>query len=253
MTAISHDLERRNSVLPYGRLEIKRLFNRTMSVSLVVSISLHLLLITGYYTREYFAGDDDAPIITVRMMKYSELGPPPSIQQADQVPAVGVTAAVTKPTIGIPVPVPDVEINPEQTIATQQELSQIQSAPVGEGQERGNLAIEKDIQIAPEDDPGMDEFVPVEKAPIPVKQVHPEYPEIARRTGIEGTVWIRALVDKQGKVKKAVVAKSDSELFEAVAIEAALHWLFTPAIMNSGPVTVWIVIPFRFQLNKQTP
>jgi hypothetical protein len=28
------------------------------------------------------------------------------------------------------------------------------------------------------------------------------------------------------------------------------QWVFTPAVMNNGPVTVWVVVPFNFQLKK---
>jgi protein TonB len=83
-----------------------------------------------------------------------------------------------------------------------------------------------------------------------VKQVQPDYPEIARRAGVEGTVWVKILVDKEGKAKKAVVMKSDAEIFDEPAKAAALQWVFTPAIMNNGPVAVWAAVPFRFKLNK---
>jgi len=83
-----------------------------------------------------------------------------------------------------------------------------------------------------------------------VKRVSPAYPEIAKRAGVEGKVYIKALVDKEGKVKKAVILKSDAEIFNKDALEAVYQWVFTPALMNNGPVTVWVVVPFNFQLKK---
>ncbi len=44
--------------------------------------------------------------------------------------------------------------------------------------------------------------------------------------------------------------KSDNEIFNENAIKAALGWVFTPAMMNNGPVAVWAAVPFRFKLNK---
>ncbi len=67
---------------------------------------------------------------------------------------------------------------------------------------------------------------------------------------MEGTVYVKILVDKEGKAKKAIVAKSDSEIFNDNAIKAALQWVFTPAMMNNGPVAVWAMVPFHFKLNK---
>mgnify|MGYP001093111118 CR=1 FL=1 len=30
--------------------------------------------------------------------------------------------------------------------------------------------------------------------------------------------------------------------------DAAKQWVFTPAMMNAGPVAVWVAMPFRFAL-----
>jgi len=163
-------------------------------------------------------------------------------------PQVAVSAPVARPTVGVPVPVPDAEVSPEQTIATQKEMSSVPSPVVSTDPTGGNVAIQQDIRIEDEPDPGA--FIPVEKQPVPVKQITPEYPEIARRAGVEGTVWVKVLVDKEGKAKKAIIMKSDAEIFNDAAIAAAKQWVFTPALMNNGPVAVWAAIPFRFKLNK---
>jgi outer membrane biosynthesis protein TonB len=39
-------------------------------------------------------------------------------------------------------------------------------------------------------------------------------------------------------------------LFNEVAVAAAMQWVFTPAVMNNGPVAVWVSIPFKFKLNQ---
>jgi protein TonB len=160
--------------------------------------------------------------------------------------AASVTAASAgvKPSVGIPVPVPDAEVSPEQTIATQQEMS-AQTAPIDQGPGGGN--VEKEIKIDEDEAPPAD-YVPYEKAPEAVKQVQPKYPDLATRAGLEGTVWVKIWVDKEGKPKKAVVQKSDAEIFNQPATEAAMQWIFTPAMMKNGPVSVWVSIPFRFKL-----
>ena len=108
-------------------------------------------------------------------------------------------------------------------------------------------AFRNDVNI---DDGPPPDFVPVEKQPTPVKSPPPAYPEIARRAGVEGTVWVKIWVDKEGKAKKAQILKSDAELFNQAAIDAAMQWVFTPAVMNNGPVAVWVSIPFKFKLNQ---
>jgi periplasmic protein TonB len=247
MTALAATATAVQSSVHYGMRELRGLYQKYATIGLTAAVLLHLSAVGGYYLAQWLNEDED-PVFTVRIMKYSELGPPPSITNTDAAPAVSVSVPVAKPTVGIPVPVPDAEVSPEQTIASQTEMSAVQ-APVVETQSggTGQVNVEQDIKISDEDPP---DFVPVEKMPVPVKTVQPDYPEIARRAGVEGTVWVKVLVDKEGKAKKALIQKSDAEIFNDAAIAAAMQFVFTPAIMNSGPVAVWASIPFRFKLNK---
>ncbi len=228
----------------YGMRELRALYQKYATIAIVSAVLIHLFIIGTYYIVGYLS-EEEEPIGMVRIMKYTDLGPPPSITNTEAAPQVAVTVPVAKPTVGIPVPVPDAEVSPEQTIATQTEMSAVSSPTAGTGDGEG-VQVQQDIQI--DEDPA--DFVPVEKQPVPVKQVSPEYPEIARKASVEGTVWVKILVDKEGKAKKAVIMKSDSEIFNEAAQKAALQWVFTPAMMNNGPVAVWAAVPFRFKLNK---
>ncbi|MCX8009714.1 MAG: energy transducer TonB, partial [Ignavibacteria bacterium] len=141
----------------------------------------------------------------------------------------------------------------EQTIATQAELSQ-QVSPVTT--DIGGATIEKNIDVKAEDinidDGPPADFVPFEKGPEIIKQVVPEYPDLARRANLEGKVWVKIWVDKEGKPRKAEVIKSDAEIFNEPAVKAAMQFLFTPAMMNNGPVAVWVTIPFKFNLRGES-
>jgi periplasmic protein TonB len=231
----------------YGAVELKRAYQKYFSIALGIAVSIHAVILGSYYLFELL-GQEEAPQRMVRIMKYSDLGPPPSIQSMNTPPPVSVSAPVAKPTVGAPVPVPDAEVSPEQTIATQTEMSQT-VAPILEGAGAdGGVSIEQDIQI--DEGPPAD-FVPYEKEPQIVKKVEPKYPELALRAGLEGKVTVKIWVDKEGKVKQVVVLKSDAEIFNESAIEAAKQFVFTPAYMNNGPVAVWVAFPFRFRLTDR--
>lgn len=235
-----------------SRRELKRMLGTHMEMGIIISAVLHVLLISSYYAVQYFdAMTEEAPVVKVRILKYSELGPPPSITNSLATPSVGVAREV-RPTIGTPVPVPDAEINPELTIATQTEMSSVTSSATLDGDgSGGQVQIEEDVTIQ-NDEPGMDEFIPVEKIPQVVYSERPEYPEIARRSSMEGYVWVKILVDKSGKPKKAVVIKENGgAIFNEAAVKAAMKYQFTPGVMNSGPVQVWVAIKFTFQLNDR--
>jgi len=236
----------------YGRAELKNVLQKNWVKGFGISVLVHFLVLGSYYAVNYLGQEEEVPTVRVRVMKYSDLGPPPSIAPAPPTPTMSVATA-TKPSVGVPVPVPDAEISPEQTIATQTELSNTPSPELEDLHDGGgDLRITQDIQIN-DDDPGMNEFIPVEKPPQIVKRVLPEYPPIAIRAGIEGVVWVKILVGKDGIPQKAVVVKFTSEIFNDAAMAAAMKFTFTPAYMNQGPVKVWVAIPFRFTLKEGQP
>jgi protein TonB len=230
----------------YGGIELKTNYQKYWIIGFAIATAIHLGLVGSYYLFQILTQEEE-PVRMVRMIKYSDLGPPPSITSASTPPPISVSAPTAKPTVGAPVPVPDAEVSPEQTIATQTEMSQ-QTAPLNEGlgDAGGGVAIEQDIKI--DDDAPPADFVPVEKEPVVIKKVEPKYPDLAMRAGLEGKVWVKIWVDKEGKPKRADVLKSDAEIFNQPAVDAAMQFLFTPAYMNNGPVAVWVSVPFRFKL-----
>jgi len=232
----------------YGAIELKQAYQRYFSIALGIAVFIHALIIGGYYLVEIL-NQEEPPTRMVHIMKYTDLGPPPSIQSANIPPPVSVTAPVAKPTVGAPVPVPDAEVSPEQTIASQTEMQQ-QVSPVSEGTGTdNNVTIEQDIKIDDEGPPA--DFVPYEKEPQIVKKVEPKYPDLAMRANLEGKVIVKIWVDKEGKVKQVVILKSDNDVFNEPAVEAAKQFVFTPAYMNNGPVAVWVSFPFRFKLTDK--
>jgi protein TonB len=240
------------AVLPtasqYGAVELKRIYQRNWLVGFLIAVGIHFAIVGSYYVVGLLQAEEP-PMVQVRLVKYSDLGPPPSITAANTPPPISVSAPTAKPTVGAPVPVPDAEVSAEQTIATQTEMSQ-QVAPMIEGSgEGGGVSVEQDIRID-EDAPPAD-FVPVEKEPVVVKKVEPKYPELAMRAGLEGKVWVKIWVDKEGKPRQVIVLKSDAEIFNEPSVEAAKQFVFTPAYMNNGPVAVWVSVPFKFTLKDR--
>jgi protein TonB len=81
-----------------------------------------------------------------------------------------------------------------------------------------------------------------------VEKPPPIYPELAQMSKIEGTVIVRVLVGKDGKVKDAILGKGVNDMLDDAAIDAAKHYVFQPAMQNKKPVAVWVAIPFKFSL-----
>jgi TonB family protein len=95
-------------------------------------------------------------------------------------------------------------------------------------------------------------FVSVEVEPHPIENIQSlvEYPEEAKRAGIEGKVILSALIDTNGKVIKVEVDRSDNPIFEESARKAVMKAKFTPAMGNGIPVRLWYTLPVIFKLSK---
>jgi len=97
-------------------------------------------------------------------------------------------------------------------------------------------------------------FVAVEEMPQPIGgiqgiQKRIIYPEIAKRAGVQGRVYIKAFVDETGTVKKAVVLKGIGAGCDEAAIAAVLKTKFKPGKQRGKPVRVQVSIPILFKLN----
>ncbi|MFN8359497.1 MAG: energy transducer TonB [Candidatus Kapaibacterium sp.] len=77
------------------------------------------------------------------------------------------------------------------------------------------------------------------------------YPDLARRSGVEGSVLIRVVVGIDGKpiAAKTRVMESTNELFNQAALDAVLSTTFTPAIQNKQPIEVPVIVPITFHLH----
>ena len=88
----------------------------------------------------------------------------------------------------------------------------------------------------------------VEKKPVIIKKVTPEYPATAQKANITGKVFVTVLVGKDGKVEQ-IGKITGPKVFHEVARSAALQSEFTPAMRNDRPVEVWVSLPFTFGMN----
>jgi TonB family protein len=158
---------------------------------------------------------------------------------------------IAPPSIGIPTPVPDEEVVEEVRFATRAELAEL-SAPVAAATTSGEGdSVVVDIPLE-EYFPTPEEFVAVEEMPVEIRHEEPVYPEMAELTEKSGTVWVQALVDKEGRVRDARVLKPSGTNvgFEEAALEAAYKNLYRPAIQNGSPVPVWVSYKVEFKFRK---
>jgi TonB family protein len=76
------------------------------------------------------------------------------------------------------------------------------------------------------------------------------YPEIARKAGIQGKVFVQAFIDEKGDVIKTKILKGIGSGCDESALNAVKETKFTPAKQKDKLVKVQVVIPVLFKLNK---
>lgn len=79
--------------------------------------------------------------------------------------------------------------------------------------------------------------------------VQPDYPEMARRRGIQGRVVVRAVVSPAGRAVSVEVAQSSgSETLDRSAVDAVRGYSFMPASRGGAAVQGVAELPFTFRL-----
>jgi len=236
---------------PYGAYELKAKYQRNFGFGTLITLGVVILILATFWIIANIGEEDlEAIDLSARVIKtVADLGPPPSV--AKKPPQVNVNQPqVAAPKVGIPTPVADDEVLDEDVVlATREELADIVApdiASAGDGE--GDIVVD----IADDDYlPEPDEFVPVEELPQMIYQEKPEYPRLARQAGITGIVWVKALVDKEGNVRRAMVGKSSGTAsLDEAAVETAYKNKFRPGIQNGRPVNCWVTYRVSFELDR---
>ncbi|MFP4370147.1 MAG: energy transducer TonB [Candidatus Kapaibacterium sp.] len=247
----------------YGAVELIEQIKKYTWRGFFVTVALTALFLLAYFflvsKGEGGAKKKMPPIVKVTL---ENLPPPTSETQTVAPPPPTQTIVNTGPAAraGTPVPVPDAQITADmQDFAKMEELSRA-SAEGGTGEDLGGFASNIDFSEAePEVDvehreeiPPPDTFIPTEKEPAfdmgKIRNLI-QYPDLAKRAGVEGQVIVRVFVDKTGEIKRPYVEYTDSELLNEAALNAVKNYgKVPPAIQNEQPIGCWVSIPIKFKL-----
>jgi protein TonB len=262
----NNEKKKKKAVVPltteYGAKELKIWINKYTIRSFFYTLAglILFVLINLANTTLSNAGEQEVRVAPIVKLTIEDLPPPPveDLEAAPPPPSQTIINSGPAARAGTPVPVPDAQITPDmQDFATLDIMSRA-SAEGGDGLDLGGFSDNIDfdgtkvkVEVR-EEEPDPDEFIPVEKEPgvdLVKLQKLITYPDLARRAGIEGSVVLRVLVEKDGNVKRTLIEYSENELLNQAAIDAVTKYgKFTPAIQNNQPITCWVSIPIRFKL-----
>jgi periplasmic protein TonB len=75
------------------------------------------------------------------------------------------------------------------------------------------------------------------------------YPGLARKRGQEGTVILRVLISREGRVDDLdVETTSGYGLLDRAAVSAVKNWSFEPGRKDGKKIAMWVRVPVTFQL-----
>lgn len=100
-------------------------------------------------------------------------------------------------------------------------------------------------------------FVSVEEMPSPIGGIKAiqnsiVYPELAKRAGIEGRVYVKAYIDSTGVVVKTELIRGIGGGCDEVAMDAVKKVRFTPGRQRGKPMNVQVTVPILFKLGDGT-
>jgi len=240
------------AILSSRTLEMKQRYRKNLSIGFGLSSFLHLgtvgivLILLSLYGKT----PDTAPHILIdsriKMISPPNIAPPTPDAFKVKTDQRELPVAVTQI-----VAVPDDEAPEDATIASQNDLQLMAAEPIVDNLD--DVAVTVDVDKVLDDIlPPQGTFVPYEVQPEKVVDVLPDYPPLAQRAGIEGVVWVEALIDKEGKVRDVRIAipSGANAGFEEAAIEAAYKTVWKPAIANGQPIAVWTTYRIKFRLRN---
>jgi len=231
--------------MPYGAPDLIESRRRHMSHALMLASAMALALyaltigLAAFLPARQIETIPIMPSVILDRWEYVEPARPMTPHPSTVPPA----SAVEDPAAVIPVP--------DELAPPEDRTSPVTESPVGSGP-TGAATTSDAVGPVPisEGLPSRTEWVYVEELPRPIKQVKPEYPDLAQHAGVEGSVMVYAMVGKDGRVLAVELSeKVQVPMLNEAALAAARQWVFTPGLANGKPVVCWTAIPFRFRLN----
>jgi len=202
-------------------------WRKYFDVALIAAAGLHMLgfLFTPGYEPAPYVPSEEEEIVVLEVPDEVEV-PLPPVEVAR--PSIPIAAEFTEVMVSE-------EADPEETILdTEVDLNNPTAArlhyvPPGEGEAA---------------------FTSYSDPPMEKRIYRPDYPDLARQAGIEGTVVAKVYIDERGRVIRVEIVQSPAEIFNEPVRQALFKSEFYPAKQRDIPVKSRIIVPFDFYIRS---
>jgi len=233
---------------PIGAIELKASYRKNMTKATLAVVLLFVAILGGIALGKLLSPKEEVLIVreTRPTIDAADLGLPPAL--VEKTVQIVVSPEKTAPVFAIPEPASDADVTEDYVIMASEDYALLSPNTTIDPGSLGGFTV---ASLLDTDTLSMqEEFVPWDEDPIVVSLPTPKYPDMARKAGIEGKVYVEVLIDTRGKVRDARIIKDSGANagFEEAALEAALKGEWRPAMQNKQPVAVRVSYPVVFKL-----
>ncbi|HEY0656527.1 MAG TPA: TonB family protein [Chryseosolibacter sp.] len=238
----------------YGAYPLRKNYSLNIATGVAITaVAVVFVLLLPSIMR--WLATEETPVSAPKKLVYTELMAPPPIDKPKPPPPQVVLPKlqkvikfvpprVVKETISEEVPtIEELKVNEVAAVAVDGDTDVVFDEPVEEVVAENPDEIFTVVEQQPEFAGGYDALAEYLRSNM-------QYPKMARKMGIEGTVHVSFLVSKTGaisevKVLRGIMAECDKEAIRVV--EKMPAW--KPGKQNGHPVHVRLVMPLKFRLN----
>lgn len=247
--------EHRNKL--YGAYVIRIRYPGYLLSAMAIALITLLVSLSIPRIEQWFSNGDHIENVLVKTVRYTDLAPPPPIDKNTPPP----------PKLEIPPPVKEVikflppKVTEKEVVEEKMPtVAEVKKSDAGaqDVDAADNVVFDEPVKAVVEDSDDKIYMV-VEQSPefdggmealMKFLQKHLEYPVIARRMNLEGTVYVGFVVDKDGSITNVQAIKGFQEDCDKEAVRVVgLMPKWKPGKQNGKPVNVRFVLPIRFILN----
>lgn len=242
----------------YGAYENRKSYSKHVLLGALFTILAAGLVLAYPKIVEWIKGQQEAEPPVLKTVKYTDLAPPPPIQNTPPPPQVNIPPPVKTIIKYLPPKVTDKEIVEEEEMPTIEEVKQNEVGSENiEG--TGEVVFEEPVEeVVAEENDDDKVFMVVEQqaeyegglqAMAKFIGKNLRYPASARRMGIEGSVFVSFVIDKQGAISDVTVVKGISADCDKEAVRVVqMMPPWKPGKQNGRAVKSRFVLPIKFKL-----
>lgn len=222
--------------------DAKRRSRLTLCFGIVVSVAFHCVVFFGFNRKpapKPKIVEEEMLAVVFQMPDLKEL------EEQDPVPSEGDEAPVEA---GLSVPMlADVPTMVDLSTAFVQEIDYSSLVPQQNLTASASLTIPTNIHRGGKLGEGMGKIFDLkdlDRPPEPIVTIAPTVPPSVREPGLRATVVVGFIVDTQGRVVNAYIAKSSDRRLDDATLMAISKWKFRPGTKGGRKVNVRMMQPF---------